>query len=60
MNYLLEKENSTISLAFIMQSYFKVPDDVRLNTIHFFILKIAKLLMLLLHQIILNVSERIF
>ena len=25
-----------ISLAFIMQSYFKVPKDVRLNTTHFF------------------------
>ena len=29
-----------ISLAFIMQSYFKVPKDVRLNTTHFFIAKI--------------------
>ena len=28
-----------ISLVFIMQSYFKVPKDVRLNT-HFFIAKI--------------------
>ena len=26
-----------ISLAFITQSYFKVPKDVRLNTSHFFI-----------------------
>ena len=30
----------TISLAFITQSYFKVPKDVRLNTTHFFISKI--------------------
>ena len=30
----------TISLVFIMQSYFKVPKDVRLNTTHFFIMKI--------------------
>ena len=29
-----------ISLVFITQSYFKVPRDVRLNTTHFFILKI--------------------
>ena len=29
-----------ISLAFITQSYFKVPKDVRLNTTHFFITKI--------------------
>ena len=28
------------SLAFITQSYFKVPRDVRLNTTHFFIMKI--------------------
>ena len=31
----------TISLVFIMQSYFKVPKDVRLNTTHFFIMKIS-------------------
>ena len=30
-----------ISLVFITQSYFKVPKDVRLNTTHFFIMKIA-------------------
>ena len=29
-----------ISLVFISQSYFKVPKGVRLNTTHFFILKI--------------------
>ena len=29
-----------ISLVFITQSYFKVPKDVRLNSTHFFILKI--------------------
>ena len=29
-----------ISIAFITQSYFKVPKDVRLNSTHFFILKI--------------------
>ena len=29
-----------ISLVFIKQSYFKVPKDARLNTTHFFIMKI--------------------
>ena len=29
-----------ISLAFITQSNFKVPKDVKLNTTHFFIMKI--------------------
>ena len=29
-----------ISLIFITQSYFKVPKDVRLNSTHFFIMKI--------------------
>ena len=29
-----------ISLAFITQSYFKVPKDVRLSTSHFFIMRI--------------------
>ena len=29
-----------ISLVYITQSYFKVPKDVRLNTTHFFIMKI--------------------
>ena len=29
-----------ISLVFITQSYFKVPEDFRLNTTHFFITKI--------------------
>ena len=29
-----------ISIVFITQSYFKVPKEVRLNTTHFFILKI--------------------
>ena len=30
----------TISIAFITQSYFKVPKDVRLDSTHFFIVKI--------------------
>ena len=31
-----------ISLVFITQPYLKVPEDVRLNTTHFFIMKIPK------------------
>ena len=31
-----------ISLVFITQSYFKVPKDFRLNTTHFFIMKIPQ------------------
>ena len=31
---------NNISIVFISQSYFKVPKDVRLNTTHFFIMKI--------------------
>ena len=30
-----------ISIVFITQSYFKVPKDVRLNSAHFFIMKIS-------------------
>ena len=30
-----------VSIAFITQSYFKVPKEVRLNTAHFFIMKIS-------------------
>ena len=33
---------SNISLVFITQLYFKIPEDVRLNTTHFFIMKISK------------------
>ena len=31
-----------ISIVFITQSYFNVRNEVRLNTIHFFIIKIPK------------------
>ena len=41
-----------ISLVFIMQSYFKVPKDVRLNTTHFSIMKIPNKTEL--QQIVLN------
>ena len=44
-----------ISIAFIMQSYFKVLKDVRLNFTHFFIVKIAnkgELQQTFIHQIL--------
>ena len=46
-----------ISLVFITQSYFKVPKDVRLNTTHFFIMKIPNKREL--QQIVLNHSSDI-
>ena len=46
-----------ISLVFITQSYFEVPKDVRLNTTHFFIMKIPNKREL--QQIILNHSSDI-
>ena len=46
-----------ISLVFITQSYFKVPKDVRLNSTHFFIMKIPNKREL--QQIALNYSSDI-
>ena len=46
-----------ISIAFITQSYFKVPNDVRLNSTHFFIMKIPNKREL--QQIVLNHSSDI-
>ena len=46
-----------ISIVFIMQSYFKVPKDVRLNSTHFFIMKIP--IKKELQQIALNHSSYI-
>ena len=46
-----------ISIVFIMQSYFKVPKDVRLNSTHFFIMKIVNKRQL--QQIALNHSSDI-
>ena len=46
-----------ISIVFITQSYFKVPKDVRLNTTHFFIMKIPNKREL--QQIALNPSSDI-
>ena len=36
----IRSRKRNISIAFIIQSYFKVPKDVRLNSTHFFIMKI--------------------
>ena len=44
-----------ISIVFITQSYFKVPKDVRLNSTHFFIMKIPNKREL--QQIALNYSS---
>ena len=46
-----------ISIIFITQSYFKVPKDVRLNSTHFFIMKIPNKRDL--QQIVLNHSSDI-
>ena len=36
----IRRRKFTISIVFITRSYFKVPKEVRLNTTHFFIIKI--------------------
>ena len=40
MELFVSGRKLNISLVFIMQSYFKFPKDVRLNTTYFFITKI--------------------
>ena len=50
-------EKLNISLAFITQSYFKVPKDVRLNTTHSFVTKILSKREL--QQILINDSSDI-
>ena len=37
---LIRGRKRNISIVFITQSYFKVPKDVKLNSTHFFIIKI--------------------
>ena len=39
-NLFLRGGKLNIFLVFITQSYFKVPKDVRLNSAHFFVMKI--------------------
>ena len=38
--FFIRGRKLNISIVFISQSYFKVPKDVRLNSTHFFIMKI--------------------
>ena len=38
---LIRGRKLNISIVFIMQSYFKVPKEVRLNTTHFYFMKIT-------------------
>ena len=38
--FFIRGRKINISLVFITKSYFKVPKDVRLNSTHFFIMKI--------------------
>ena len=38
LNYLLEEKN--MSLVFITQSYFAVPKTIRLNSTHYFVMKV--------------------
>ena len=40
MELFIRDAKTNISIVFIMQSYFKVPKDARLNSAHFFIMKI--------------------
>ena len=53
---ICRKQN--ISLAFITQSYFSVPKDVRLNSTHYLIMKITeencKILQLIILQILMT------
>ena len=37
----IRSRKPNISVVFVTQSYFKVPKDVRLNSTHFFIMKIS-------------------
>ena len=54
---LIRGRKINISIVFITQSYFKVPTDVRLNSTHFFIMKIPNKREL--QQIALNHSLKI-
>ena len=38
----IRSQRLNISLIFVTQSYFPIPKDVRLNTTHFFIMKITE------------------
>ena len=53
----IRRRKLNISLVFIVQSYFKVPKDVRLNTTYIFIMKITNKREL--QQIAINHSSKI-
>ena len=55
--FFIRGRKLNISIVFITQSYFKVPKDVRLNSTHFFIMKIINKIGL--QQIALNHSSDI-
>ena len=55
--FFIRGRKLNISIVFITQSYFKVPKDVRLNSTHFFIMKIPNKREL--QQIVLNHSSDI-
>ena len=55
--FFIRGRKLNISIVFITQSYFKVPKDVRLNSTHFFIMKIINKIEL--QQIALNHSSDI-
>ena len=57
MELFIRGRKLNISIVFITQSYFKVPKDVRLNSTHFFIMKIPNKREL--QQIVLNHSSDI-
>ena len=38
----IRSQRLNLSLIFVTQSYFPIPKDVRLNTTHFFIMKITE------------------
>ena len=39
--FVFKRKKLNISIAFISQSYFKVPKTIKLNATHFFIMKIV-------------------
>ena len=45
-----------ISIVFITQSYIIVPKDIRLNSTHFFIMKIPNKMIQFYHQMILDTT----
>ena len=59
--FFIRGRKINISLVFITKSYFKVPKDVRLNSTHFFIMKIPnrRELQQIIHQTLtLKISSR--